>query len=491
MLESSISGEKGKGSDNHGSETMVPVAMDFLKTNGRKIVDSHNMEIRLRGFAFAGWLNFENFMIGMPGHEAGIRKSVAKVLGEEKACYFFNSFLNHFIAEDDFRLMKNMGCNLVRIPFNYRHFESDDKPFEYLPEGFAWFDKAIAWAHKYGVYLILDMHAAQGGQNKHFFSDNNSGRPHLWNQRMFQQRAIALWQEIAQRYCNEPVIAGYDILNEPIPEHVSQLNSFYHEAVEAIRKVDKKHILFIEGVNYSTEFDELDHPFDSNVAYSNHFYSCCGMDNMEYPGVCSQNGQYYDYEKLKQEYIERTAFMHKHNVPNWFGETSITYLPMVSEASRMGFLEDILAIAEEQGDSWSFGIYKDLGKTGLVHASPDSEWVRKIAPVHEAITAFHCNSFADHAPSTKINEVCHELGVYVKSVIGDLDEKLTADEVEGTIQFFLSECVLARQLQIPFANQFRDMQEEEIDNMMQSFALKKCSQHNGWLNVIKKITGVV
>lgn len=470
---------------------MAPATMDFLKAHGRKIVDSLGREVRLRGFSFASWLNFENFIIGMPGHESGIRKSVAQILDEDKARFFFTSFLNHFVAEDDFKFMQSMGCNLVRIPFNYRHFESDDKPFEYLSEGFTWLDKAINWARKYGVYLILDMHAAQGSQSHGFHTDNISGMAFLWDQKMYQDRAIALWQEIARRYCNEPTIAGYDILNEPVSEHISQLNSFYHEAVKAIRKVDKKHVLFIEGDGYSSKFNELDHPFDSNVVYSTHFYSCCGMENMEYPGVWSYNGQYYDREKLKQEYIERTAFMRQHNVPNWFGETSVTFTPMVSEDSRMRFLEDMLTIAEEQGDSWTFGIYKDLGKTGIVYADPDSEWVRRITPVRNAIIALRCNPFADNLATNKIDEACLDLGAHVKNVIGALDKQLTADEMAKTIRFFLCECVLPRQLQIPFAKQFSGMNEEEIDCMMQSFALKNCCQRSGWVDVVKKITGAI
>ena len=468
---------------------MAGESLEFLKARGAIIVDSSGREVRLRGFSFASWLNFENFIIGIPGHESGIRKSAAQVLGEGKAGFFFNSFLKHFIAEDDFKFMQSLGCNLVRIPFNYRHFESDAKPFEYLSEGFAWLDKAIAWGGKYGVYLILDMHAAQGSQNRGFFTDNTSGMAFLWGQKMNQDRAIALWKEMARRYGNEPVIAGYDILNEPIPEHISQLNRFYREAVKAIRQVDKKHILFLEGDGYSTRFEGLDHPFDPNVVYSNHFYSCCGMDKMEYPGTW--NDIYYDREKLKQEYIERTSFMRERHVPNWFGETSVTFPPGVSEASRMRFLEDTLTIAEEQGDSWSFGIYKDLGRTGIVYAAPDSEWVRRIGPVNKAITELRCNPFAEHYTPNRLDDLFRDLGVNIKNIIGDLDKKLTANEMDGTLRFFLCECLFPRQLQIPFAEQFAGMSEQEIDRMMQSFDLKNCRQRSGWVRVVKQITGAV
>jgi len=112
----------------------------------------------------------ENFITGYPGHEAGLRSAVERVLGKEKAHFFFERFLHYFIQEDDLRYLKDLGCNLIRLPFNYRHFEDDDRPFEYKPEGFALLDKVIAWARGLELYIILDLHAVQGWQNRGWHS---------------------------------------------------------------------------------------------------------------------------------------------------------------------------------------------------------------------------------------------------------------------------------------------------------------------------------
>ncbi|MBO7743685.1 cellulase family glycosylhydrolase [Paenibacillus sp. MWE-103] len=463
--------------------------MDFLKVEGRRIVDGRGREVRLRGFSFASWLNWENFILGMPGHETGVRQALVSVLGAERAEHFFTSFLNHFIQADDFRFIRSLGCNLVRIPFNYRHFESDEAPYGYLPEGFAWLDQAVGWARDNGIYVILDMHAAQGGQNPNFHSDTITGHAAFWDHQSHRDRASALWREIARRYRDEPAIAGYDLLNEPIPPHISQLNRFYLEAVRAIREVDERHIVFIEGDGYATRFDELDPPFDENAVYSMHYYSACGMGNTEYPGTDPHSGRYWDREALKREYIERSAFMRKHGVPNWFGETSVTFPASVSQASRMRFLEDTLSIAEEQGDSWTFGIYKDLGKTGIVHVDPASEWVRRTAPVSRAIDALHCNPFADHADENDWIALCRKLGNHIHQTIGGLDGSASAEELNRTVLFRLSECIAPVQLQIPFARQFSALSEAEIDGMMQSFLLRNCRRHEGWADIVRRTTG--
>lgn len=459
--------------------------MDCLKVEGRLIVDGSGREVRLRGFSFASWLNWENFILGMPGHETGVRQALVQVLGIERAGYFCTSLLKHFIQEDDFRYIRDLGCNLVRIPFNYRHFEADGEPYVYSEEGFAWLDRAVGWARDNGIYLILDMHAAQGGQNPNFHSDTIIGSAAFWEHQSHRDRATALWREIARRYRDEPAIAGYDLLNEPTPPNMDALNKFYREAVQAVREVNDRHIVFIEGDGYATRFEGLDAPYDMNAVYSMHFYSDCGMGDMEYPGTHPQTGHYWDREALKQEYIARSSFMRLHGVPNWFGETSVTFPASVSEASRMRFLADTLSIAEELGDSWTFGIYKDLGKTGIVYVEPDSEWMRRTAPVSRAIDALHCNPFADHAGENEWIALIRQLGAHVHRTIGSLDGSATAEEIERKLMFFLNECIAPVRLQVPFAQQFASLSEAEIDAAMQSFQLKNCRERSGWADIVR------
>ena len=41
-----------------------------------------------------------------------------------KATFFFERLLDHFFTEDDVAFMKACGATVVRLPLNYRHFES-------------------------------------------------------------------------------------------------------------------------------------------------------------------------------------------------------------------------------------------------------------------------------------------------------------------------------------------------------------------------------
>ena len=61
----------------------------FLRVQNSKIVKGRDETILLRGFCLGGWMNMENFIIGYPGYEFGLRSGIGRVLGKEKAQFFF------------------------------------------------------------------------------------------------------------------------------------------------------------------------------------------------------------------------------------------------------------------------------------------------------------------------------------------------------------------------------------------------------------------
>ena len=151
---------------------MASTEMDLLQTNDGKIIDSSGNAVRLRGTFVGGWMNMENWMNGYPGTEHELRETFARELGHEKAEFFFDRWLDHFFTEADVRLMREAGATAVRIPLNYRHFESDTAPFEYLDKGFSRLSQALDWCARHELYAILDLHAVQGCQNFGWHCDN-------------------------------------------------------------------------------------------------------------------------------------------------------------------------------------------------------------------------------------------------------------------------------------------------------------------------------
>jgi endoglucanase len=456
---------------------------EFLHVDGSKIVNGRGDVVVLRGFNLGGWMNMENFMTGYPGHESGIRTAITEVLGEKKAQFFFDRFLHYFIMKEDLQYLKDLGCSVVRIPFNYRHFESDDQPLEYNEEGFALLDKVIHWASELELYVILDLHAVQGWQSRGWHCDNPSRTAMFWGQIGFEDRVVALWEALAQRYRQEVFVAGYNVMNEPEADDPSWLNHYYRRVTGAIRQIDPDHILFLEGNHYSQKFDELDTPFDDNTVYSSHLYVEPGLEQVEYPGQV--NGEYFDRDRIEQIYNERTAFMRKHAVPHFFGEFGCIYSDPDLEASRLRVMADMIAIAESYGDHWAIWSYKDIGKMGLVVLDRDSEWMQRTKPVREIKSALRCDSWIERHTSEIDNPIL-DIANLTRSVAGDHAIDLVG--LEENLYFSVCDGLLSQMLLPAFAEQFQGMSEREIDEMMQSFAFKNCIRRTDLAELIEEIT---
>jgi endoglucanase len=459
----------------------MKTSSDFLHVAGSEIVNGRGEIVRLRGFCLGGWMNMENFITGYPGHESGMRAAMARVLGEAKAHFFLERFLHRFFTEDDLRFIKSLGCTVLRIALNYRHFENDDRPFEYKPEGFALLNQVIGWAHDHQVYVILDLHAVPGWQSSGWHCDNPGGQPRFWGQRVIEDRAVALWEELARRYRDEPFVAGYNVMNEPEAADVKWLNRYYHRVTDAIRAIDRDHILFLEGNHYSQQFHELDRPFDGNTVYSSHNYVVPALDDGEYPGAF--HGKSYGREQLEKSYRERTAWVREQGVPHWYGEFGCIYTDTSLEPSRLRVMADLIDIAEEHGDHWTIWTYKDIGKMGLVFADPESEWMRRTKPVREIKTALRCDSWIERH-ETKTTTLIRQIAEHTSTVISDQpgDWRNLAE----ALRFAICDGVLSQALLPAFAEQFRGMDESEIDQMMHSFGLQNCIQREGLVQVVTR-----
>lgn len=215
----------------------------FIHTSGTDILDANGNKIYLRGVAFGNevWSDVE---IPTTHH-----------------------------SEIDYQRVHQMGMNAVRFYMNYKTFEDDANPYTYKQTGWDWIDQNISWAKAHHVYLILNMHVPQGG----FQSNGNGGA--LWNDPENQKRLKTLWYHIAKRYANEPTIAAFDLLNEPVvTSSISQWQHLAQDIIDTIRTVNNNQMIVVERVNavgsdWSSNSDM--NFFDltgENIAYEFHFY---------------------------------------------------------------------------------------------------------------------------------------------------------------------------------------------------------------------------
>lgn len=136
----------------------------------------------------------------------------------------------------------------------------------------------MAWARQQKIRLILDLHTPIGG----FWLDPTSDDVSfdILSDPALRQQNANLWREIATRYKDEPAIAAYDLLNEPVTTDATgqQWQDFARELVAAVRSVDRNHLLVVGGIygvngRYGAAgIDQLFLVDDKNVVYDFHFY---------------------------------------------------------------------------------------------------------------------------------------------------------------------------------------------------------------------------
>ncbi|MBN1410894.1 MAG: cellulase family glycosylhydrolase [Spirochaetales bacterium] len=471
--------------------------MDLLQVKGKNIIDKKGNPVFLRGVCVGGWMNMENFINGYPGAERGLRYAFKQVMGKKKAEFFFDTWLDHFFNEEDVKFLKSIGVTCIRIPVNYRHLEDDTHPFQYLSKGFTRLSKAVEWGNKHGIYTIIDLHSVQGFQNPDWHCDNSTRHTFFWEQKNFQDRFVALWEEIARRFKGKAGVAGYNIMNEPVNNapfgkygnayatNWKSLNAVYQRTVEAIRAVDPEHIIFLEGDHFSQHFSGLKAPFAPNLVYSSHNYNKGGFGPGPYPGIIRDE----EWDKEKQAEVfnkhDGTKFTQKHSVPLWIGEFGSVYNGLKEEIPfRLKALDDQIAVFNENAAHWTSWTYKDVGVMGVVYTDPDSGFMKLIAQQLKTKIDLSTDFWMWWLPKGNIRNQLDNLHNRMVETIDDPAINKTASQ-----SFFAQEALsgyVSNLMQPGFATLFKDLTEKKIDAMLSAFNLNNCIKRSELADILAR-----
>ncbi|MFT4604355.1 MAG: endoglucanase [Rhodothermales bacterium] len=309
----------------------------FYRTEGTQILDPNGEATVIRGMGLGGWLMPEGYMLDMGGSWTEMQAKVSDVVDPFTAAEVWRRYRENYVNEKDIQKLAEWGFDHIRIPFHYEFFMDIDTGL-FIEDGFALMDDFLGWCEAAGLPVILDLHAAPGGQSDGAIADSD-GTARLWTEPVpYQDLTVALWEEFARRYKDNTNIIGYDLINEPVtPNSVADgaqaLRDLYGRLADAIRVIDTNHILFIEGNYFATTFDKLTPPFDDNMVYAFHkYWSAPSIGTIGY----------------------LLAIRDEHNVPLWLGETG---------ENSNGWYHEVVKLAESEGIAWNFWTHKQLDAT--------------------------------------------------------------------------------------------------------------------------------
>lgn len=346
-------------------------AQDWLRAEGTRIVDEAGDPVILRGMGLGGWLLQEGYMLqlGALGQQHVIRERIVDLIGEEKTKEFYAAWRANHTTKADIDAMGRWGFNSVRLPIHYDRLtlpiEQEPVPGQdtWKAEGFAEIDTLLTWTKANGMHLILDLHAAPGGQGSDLaISDRDPDKPSLWDSAENRRKTVALWRRLAERYADEPGIGAYDIINEPNWDFEkprgghgceettnAPLRQLMMEITAAIRELDKRHMIIIEGNCWGNNYRGVMPLWDDNTVISFHKY-----------WNATDRASIADILRLRDE----------NDAPVWLGESG--------ENSNTWFTETI-GLVEGEGIGWAFWPLKKIGFNQPLEIAPNPGWPALVA----------------------------------------------------------------------------------------------------------------
>lgn len=208
--------------------------------------------------------------------------------------------------------LQTWGMNVVRLLFTWEAYEGQQGVYDdagYL----AYYIGLVHAAGQRGIFVVVDFH--QDAFSRYALQGCGEGFPEWtlpstvtpavpdngadcadWGTRQVGDADIkTLWSSffgtsdspsptraayltmiarVATALAGEPAVIGYDLLNEPLGDEVTQLGPLYTDAVAAIRAVDPEAIAFVSpnGITSAGTATKLTQPTFTNFAYAPHFY---------------------------------------------------------------------------------------------------------------------------------------------------------------------------------------------------------------------------
>ncbi|MBT9392183.1 cellulase family glycosylhydrolase [Hymenobacter sp. NST-14] len=339
--------------------------LSMLHAEGPRMVDATGREVVLRGYNVGGWLLQESYILGTDtlNSQWRIKQGLLRTMPEAEMEAFYRQYRQQFITRADIDFLARQGFNCVRLPLHYDLFltpeqrrartavirdpDNEATLNAYVQQlsqwydanelftrpqkldGFRYIDDVVKWCAANQMYVVLDLHAAPGGQGTDLNINDNFRPLDLWKRRdqqgrlIYQDLTVRLWEQLADRYRREPAIALYDFINEPHglnPENGlsadnQELNALYSRLITAVRARQDPHLLLLEGNGYGNEYtnltpDKLQVSDKTNLVYNGHRYWCSNDPALTDPNLNQLN-----------MIANLVAFRQRWQVPVWVGET--------------------------------------------------------------------------------------------------------------------------------------------------------------------------
>jgi len=385
----------------------------FVRASGTSIVDGTGAPILLRGANLGGWLLWESYLIRLNGEgwtESRIKRALVDVAGRDAAFAGFRALRDAWVTPADFHRMRELGFNAVRVPVNARVLDPDGHFDLTGDEGWRVLDRVVDGCEAEGLYVVLDLHSAPGGQNGGGITDTELQRGLFAGDSTteYREATAELWGRIAGRYRKRTIVAAYDLINEPaVPADEgggAGILDLYRRCIAAVRAQDPRHLIMVEGNWYATDFS---------------FFPSPGLD----ANLCYQFHKYWNATSPKSiaPYLE---LRRTHAAPVWLGETG---------ENAPAWYARCVDLMNANGIGWCFWPWKRMGGGCLEPMDEPDAWKKVVGALAAKTRVSRSDAAAGLRALTYAAALahCHEDRVVVEALTGS---RRPATPVPGRIE---------------------------------------------------------
>jgi endoglucanase len=251
------------------------------------------------------------------------------------------------LESSDFDAVATAGFDSIRLPIRWSINAMEEPPYSIDRAMFERVDWAIEQALSRSLSIIINVH-----HYRELMTDPEGHR----------ERFLALWNQIATYYADQPDHVLFEVLNEPNQAMEFAWNRILEDTLAVIRKSNPDRVVIIGGTRNNSigALDKLEVPDDPRLIATVHYYmpleftlqGADWVDNAENWLGTTWNGTAEDQLAVKRDFDRASAWSARQGIPIYLGEFG-TY-DTADQPSRLRWTRFVREEAERQGWAWAY-----------------------------------------------------------------------------------------------------------------------------------------